>query len=694
MRPAIVIAAYGPDQVTLGAVRRARALAGPHGRVTVVAALAPGVEPAARCAGLPGVRVAGGVGSEALRAVLKDADPGPILFVHDDVLVTRLNLDRMVAELARRARPGGFVVPWSNDVGMDHFCGPLPEVKRAADRLAAAVSGLRPAPATRVVRPSCVLAERDDLRLLGDSHLVDPRLRLDLIDLPVVIARAVVAHDSTCTGRLNEPLGPGGRPLLVAAMIVRDEEQMLPGALDALAGIVDEIVVCDTGSTDATIEVARGRGARVIQRTWRDDFSWARNEALGEAAARGAWWILTVDADDRILCPDPASVRRMLATYLGEYDAFKVVVENRSLGLEGSVMSAFDSPRIFRAGRYLYTRAVHEALVDAETLDEPRPARLEELRVLHTGYLDEVMAGRRKAERNLELTRRDYEEGPTAKRALEYARAIKMAGGDRSESYRLMSELLADLDARGVPREANLGPVTYTLTSLADDALALGQPEKAYEHAGEALSLVPADDIAAHFFAVAALALGRPAAILEMQQTRSVAASATPVFRSETARGGVLSLVAAAHARLGDPEAALRTAAEALALAPESFKTWGDIVAAAASLPPDATESALAGLAVLDPTGSAFPAVVGGLRPASTARVCLGYCARGGLHPEAVRVGLVASLVAGLPETFRAMAPYAGRLDAETLEKIAERAEARGHPNLAALIRTPAGDSR
>jgi|SRR2546421_1643716 len=384
----------------------------------------------------------------------------------------------------------------------------------------------------------------------------------------------------------------------------------------------------------------------------------------------------------------------MLATYLGEYDAFKVVVENRSLGLEGSVVSAFDSPRIFRAGRHHYVRAVHETLVDAETLGEPRPARLEGLGVLHTGYQDDVMADRRKAERNLELTRRDYEEGPTAKRALEYARAIKVSGGDREESYRLMAELLADLDARGVPRGSNLGPVTYTLTSLADDALALGHPEKAFQHAGEALSLVPADDIAAHFFAVAALALDRPAAILEMEQTRSRAASATPVFRSESARGGLLSLVAAAQARLGDPEAALRTAAEALSLAPESFQTWGDVVAAAASLPPDATEAALAGLVALDPTGSAFPAVVQGLRPASTARVCLDCCARGGLHPEAVRVGLVASLVAGLPDTFRAMAAYAGRLDAETLERIAERAEARGHPNLAALIRTPAGDPR
>ncbi|HYT39214.1 MAG TPA: hypothetical protein VEN99_06880, partial [Acidimicrobiia bacterium] len=124
MRPSIIIAAYGPDAVTLGAVRRARALAGSSGNVTVVAALPPGAGAAARCAGIPGTRVVPGVGSGALHAALEATGPGPVLFMHDDVLLTGPNLDRMMAELARS---GGFVVPWSNDVGMDHFCGPLPE---------------------------------------------------------------------------------------------------------------------------------------------------------------------------------------------------------------------------------------------------------------------------------------------------------------------------------------------------------------------------------------------------------------------------------------------------------------------------------------------------------------------------------------------------------------------------------------
>ena len=44
MRPSIVVAAYGPDAVTLGAVRRARALAGRSGNVTLhVAAVRAGV---------------------------------------------------------------------------------------------------------------------------------------------------------------------------------------------------------------------------------------------------------------------------------------------------------------------------------------------------------------------------------------------------------------------------------------------------------------------------------------------------------------------------------------------------------------------------------------------------------------------------------------------------------------------------
>ena len=67
---------------------------------------------------------------------------------------------------------------------------------------------------------------------------------------------------------------------LSLCVIARNEEAMLSGCLESVAGVVDEIVVVDTGSTDRTIEVALAHGARVLEKPWTDDFSAARNAAL------------------------------------------------------------------------------------------------------------------------------------------------------------------------------------------------------------------------------------------------------------------------------------------------------------------------------------------------------------------------------------------------------------------------------
>ena len=687
MRPSIIVAAYGPDAVTLGAVRRSRALAGSSGNVTVVAALGPGAGAAARCAGIPGTRVVPGVGSEALRAALEATGPGPVLFLHDDVLLTGPNLDRMMAELARR---GGFVVPWSNDVGMDHFCGPLPDSRQAAGRLRERAATLGAAASPRVVRPSCLLAGREDMALLAGSHIVDPRLKLDLIDLPVAIApRAVVAHDSTCTASLLAPDGPDGRPLLIASMIVRDEERMLPGLLASIEGLVDGTVICDTGSTDRTVEVARSMGATVFHREWRDDFSWARNESLIEAEATGAWWLLTIDADDRVVCPDPVELRRMLATYLGEYEGFGVAVENRD-DLDAVSSTAFTSCRIHRAtGRYRFVRPIHETLVDIETMEQPKPPFMAQLTVVHLGYHEDVMAERGKVQRNLRLTRQMFEADPSPKNALEYARSIKVSGGDRHESSRLMSGILATFEEQRIAVENNRGFFTYVLTSLAEDALALGDPGTALHRARQVVELVPADDLAAKVLAEAALQLGKPQEVLDMQEHRRQATSATPTFRSVPARAALGALEAAALARLGRLDEAFATAMDALSLSPAHFGAWPDMAAAAATLPPEGCERVLLALASRDPTGEFFPAVVGKLAPANTARFCLAYCTEGGTHPEAVRVGLMAALLSGQPGVFRDLVRYAGRLDGEILQRIAERARAKGHPELAGLLGTP-----
>jgi tetratricopeptide (TPR) repeat protein len=100
-----------------------------------------------------------------------------------------------------------------------------------------------------------------------------------------------------------------------ATLIVRDEERFLSGCLTALAGVVNEIVVVDTGSSDGTRAIAAAAGAKTLDFPWIDDFAAARNFAI-EAASGG--WILYIDADERLSAPagarlsdaltDPAAV--------------------------------------------------------------------------------------------------------------------------------------------------------------------------------------------------------------------------------------------------------------------------------------------------------------------------------------------------------------------------------------------------
>jgi len=53
--------------------------------------------------------------------------------------------------------------------------------------------------------------------------------------------------------------------LLTAALIVKDEEKHLAACLRTIAGIVDEIVVVDTGSSDHSRQIAASNGARVFE---------------------------------------------------------------------------------------------------------------------------------------------------------------------------------------------------------------------------------------------------------------------------------------------------------------------------------------------------------------------------------------------------------------------------------------------
>ena len=80
-------------------------------------------------------------------------------------------------------------------------------------------------------------------------------------------------------------------------MIVKNEEESLGRCLESLKGIVDEMIVVDTGSEDRTVEIAKEYGAKVYDFKWTGDFSEARNYSFSLATCD---YIYSADADEEL----------------------------------------------------------------------------------------------------------------------------------------------------------------------------------------------------------------------------------------------------------------------------------------------------------------------------------------------------------------------------------------------------------
>jgi glycosyltransferase involved in cell wall biosynthesis len=99
------------------------------------------------------------------------------------------------------------------------------------------------------------------------------------------------------------------RPGLSVAAIVRNCAALLPRTLGSVAGIADEIVLLDTGSTDDTPTIAAKLGARLFRQPWDDHFAVARNTCLAHCTGD---WILWLDAGEQLSSDAAAALRRFL----------------------------------------------------------------------------------------------------------------------------------------------------------------------------------------------------------------------------------------------------------------------------------------------------------------------------------------------------------------------------------------------
>ncbi len=83
---------------------------------------------------------------------------------------------------------------------------------------------------------------------------------------------------------------------LSAVIITFNEEHNIEDCLKSLDGIVDEILVIDSFSTDKTVEIAKRLGAKVIENKFEGHIE-QKNFAVASASHD---WVISLDADERL----------------------------------------------------------------------------------------------------------------------------------------------------------------------------------------------------------------------------------------------------------------------------------------------------------------------------------------------------------------------------------------------------------
>lgn len=149
--------------------------------------------------------------------------------------------------------------------------------------------------------------------------------------------------------------------MLSILILTLNEEQNLPACLESVKW-ADDIVVLDSYSTDQTVEIAKGAGARVVQRKF-DNWAAHQNWAMQHIQFRHPW-VFYLDADERMtvelsqelkaIAGDPMEKR--VAFYCGRKNFFMGKWLKHSFHTEAIM-------RFFRPDKISFERLVNPAPV-------------------------------------------------------------------------------------------------------------------------------------------------------------------------------------------------------------------------------------------------------------------------------------------------------------------------------------------
>ena len=277
-------------------------------------------------------------------------------------------------------------------------------------------------------------------------------------------------------------------PRVSLTMIVRNEAANLPRALASTADLVDEIVVVDTGSDDATRQIAaaardRHDGpAKVFDFPWRDDFSAARNETLRHATCD---WVFWMDADDWLDDLNRRTLAELFARLGDENVVYQMWHASPEAADGGHPASLAAQDRLFRNLPHIrWQGRVHEQIVPA-VVRSGGVVRPTEIAILHSGYEDAAVR-QRKLARNLRLLELDRADRPDDPYVLFYLGMTYAMSGRPAKAQPCLERSRQLLPAR-----SRYLPRLYLVS--ADCWRLLGHSNRALETCREGLALFPHD---------------------------------------------------------------------------------------------------------------------------------------------------------------------------------------------------------
>lgn len=258
---------------------------------------------------------------------------------------------------------------------------------------------------------------------------------------------------------------------LSLCMVVKNEERQLARCLDSARALVDEIVVVDTGSTDATPAIAAQYGARVRPFDFSYvDFSAARNHGLAQATGD---WILVLDADEALDVTTAPLVWRCMSSNLN----IGYFLQRRNYSAGTRPVTTDHVLRLFvNRPEHRYCGRVHET-VDASILRAGGRLGTTGI-VLHHLFAQDEEARRRKNQSYIRVLEEELAANPSDDTRLDFLAAEYHQLGRLDQALETAERIAR---ARPNDPQAHLNVGIYHLLQKHDGALARAAFEKALQ---------------------------------------------------------------------------------------------------------------------------------------------------------------------------------------------------------------------